>query len=73
MNANQTRRQSDRADPRTPICRHLADALVAQVSHEHVAALVEGHAIWPVEAGVGSDPVGITAIGAADTVPARKR
>jgi hypothetical protein len=63
--------QSDWNDPRTTARWHLADALVAGVGHEHVAARIDGHAAGIEEAGVGRKPVSKYSIEAAD--PARER
>ncbi len=54
--------QSDWADPRTPARRHLADAMVTVVGHEHVAVYINGHTPGIAEAGIGPGPVGIIGI-----------
>ncbi len=47
------------SDPRTYTCRHLADALVVEIGHKHVAARIDGHGSGPIETGVGPSRIEI--------------
>jgi hypothetical protein len=49
--------QSGWTNPRTTARGHLAYAIVDPVGNEHVAARIDGHANWKVEAGIGPGSV----------------
>ncbi len=58
--------RSDCADSRTPAHRHLANAIVGHVGHEHVSVRIDGHTRGVVEASAGPGRIGIRSIGAID-------